>query len=583
MSLGRFKSSAVTVAYVLGCMMLTSCVSPGKLDKTLLTQYQQGLQKQGPQARAGQEGLDLLRPMPTPADPKFTFVKDPVTGREAVLLSLDEAIRLTVKNSLDIRITGYDAAISREQMTQAASAFDWTVFGSYNHNVIDQQIPAPLFNISNPSYQETDTLELGVKETNPLGGQFQAKWDATRSYDRGANASLPGYPNWESLSTFQITQPLLRSFGTDFNMSQLYLARLGSKSAYAAFRQRVQETIDNVEIAYWNLVQVRGTLVILQAVLQEAQDTLAKLEKRTELDVARNLEYKQTLAAVKTREANVIAEAKLVGDAEDALARLLADSRLNAMRSYGIKPDVDDPPISEIDIDRTGQLLSAVRYNPTLEQARYAIQSADVQISAAKNQALPGLNLNASIAPQGLTSNLPEAISNQWRADHIDWAVGVAWEYPIGNRGPEALVRQRKFEKQKAITDLQNVADQLATQIDEAIRLTHAAVQEYGKQREAAQANTDYLAALDAALEVGKQSYLVLLQQKLQAQDNRGQARTAALISQVLYHQALSRLSRLTGTTMQQHNIQLAVEAVIDIKPETAQKAEKNAAKNETK
>jgi outer membrane protein TolC len=563
MSFGRFKSLGAAAGCAFACLVFSGCLDPGKLDKTLLTKYQQTLQKQGPQVRAGREGLDLLRPMPSPDDIKLNIVKDPVTGKDAVLLSLDDAIRLSVKNSLDIRIVGYDAAISREQMTQAAAAFDWTVFGSYNHNVLDERTTNPLIT---PGFQKTDALEMGVKETNPLGGQFQAKWDATYTFQQVLSPINPPInPSWTSLTTFQITQPLLRGFGTDFNLSQLHLAQIGSKSQYAVFRQKVLETIDAVEQAYWNLVQARGELVILRAVLEEAKDTQDKLEKRKELDVALNLEYKQALAAVRTREANVIAQAKTVGDAEDTLARLLSDSRLNALRTNGIKPDVDEPPISETQIDRTGQLVAAMRYNPTLEQARYAIQSADINVLVAKNQALPGLNLNAAIAPQGLEHSLGNAMNDQTSGHFINWSVGVAWEYPIGNRGPEALIRQRKLEKQKALTDMQNVADQLAVSIDEAIRLVYAAVEEYSSQRDAVQAYTDYLAALDAALEVGKQSYLVLIQQKLDTQDKRGNARGAALQSQMLYHQSLARLSRLTGTTLQQHSIQLAVEAVADL------------------
>ncbi|MCD4700156.1 MAG: hypothetical protein K8R91_06260, partial [Phycisphaerae bacterium] len=97
------------------CVSVAGCVSPGQIDENLVTRYQRSVLARSPQKRAGDEGTGLLRPS---ADVTGTFkiARDKLTDRDSVSLSLDEAIRLAISNSLDIRVVSFAPAISREQM-----------------------------------------------------------------------------------------------------------------------------------------------------------------------------------------------------------------------------------------------------------------------------------------------------------------------------------------------------------------------------------------------------------------------------------------------------------------------------------
>lgn len=563
----------VLTAFALATLLwsLSGCVSPGPIDDTMVARYQKVMLDRSPQPRAGGQNLDLLRPLPEAPELALKVVPDDLTKRQVVEINLDDTIRLSLRSNLDIRSVGFDVAVSREQVIQAAANFDYVVFGSVQKSVQDQQIPIQNLNNLGGGNVKTFSAEAGIKQNSILGGQWDVKWDVTRTFTN--NTITTPNPAWQSITAFEMAQPLLRGAGPDYALAQLHLAQLGNKASYAQFRQKVEEVVQQTETAYWNLVQARGTLFILQGLLDETIQTLDKVEKRTELDAARNLEYKQSYSAMKSREALVIRARKTVGDAEDALATLLSDPQLNIMHEYGIKPATAEPAIENLQIDRADQLLTAMRNNPTLEQARLAIQASDIQVMVAKNELLPQLDFKGSIGPNGLARTMGGALDHQWSFDFISWSAGLLFQYPLGNRLAEAKLAQTKYERCKNINDLQNNADQLAQAINESIRQIETTQQESVAQQQAADAETDHLGALDAAMEVGRQSYLVLLQLKLQAQENRANARVAVLTADVNERIAIARLAQFVGTNLQQHNIKLSVESVIDLCPKAAPEA----------
>ena len=104
------------------------CVMPKDVPNTMLSRYQRDLVAKGPQQRPDAEGLGLLGPKAGTTGPVFAVYKDPSGGRTQVYLSLDQAIMRCLANNPQIRTVGYQPAIAREQVIQAAAAFDYTVF-----------------------------------------------------------------------------------------------------------------------------------------------------------------------------------------------------------------------------------------------------------------------------------------------------------------------------------------------------------------------------------------------------------------------------------------------------------------------
>jgi len=542
------KHIALVVAS--GMMLLCGCVWPGRVDDNVITRYQRAMAERGPQNRTD-EGLGLLRPADV-TRPVLKTSRDEKTGKTRVLLSLQEAVTRALANSLDIRVVSFDPAISREEMVQAAAEFDYIVFGQLEYDVVDEQT----LSLFGGGERFTREWKAGMRQKTVTGATWELAWTMTHTFDTsGFTTQQRTYDNRTVLS---VTQPLLRDAWPEFNLAGVRIARLNRRISMQEFRRRVEEIITQVISAYWQLIQVRREWIIQKELLDRTIQTRDRIGKRRKVD-ATDVEFKQSQAAVETRRAGLIAAEKLIGDAQDRLSRLLSDSQLNMLGDCEILPTTEANS-ERVRLDETDQLVAALEFSPVLAQLRMAIAVADINVRVAKNQALPKLDLTASTTVQGLGGSAHEARENLETGDFVGYNIGVLLEYPIGNRQRVAEIRRQKLERLKAITDLQNTADQIALQVRERIRQVRASFEELLAQRRAVNASRDQLEALEATEELRRMTP-EFLQVKLAAQETLAEAERSEVRALINYNIALAELAQATGTTLELHRVKIAMPA----------------------
>jgi len=549
----------VPIAAALALCAGVGCVRPGRIEPGLLTRYQKAVLERSPQPRVAGDGAGLLRPI-TDADrvPLKIVRKD---GAEAVTveLTLAEAIRLALLNSLDVRVVSFQPAISREDMVQAAAAFDYVAFGSFQHVIQDEATVSAL--VSGESH--VTEAELGVRKTTVTGAELSAAWELVRTSD--ANQFIALNRRHESVFTLSVTQPLLRNAWPDYNLAALRVARLGYRTSISEFRQQVEAVVSQVQGLYWALVRARRDCAIQEELLAKTIETRDRVRKRRKIDATR-VEVKQAEAAVQTRRARLLRARKAIGDAQDELARVLADERLGLLRRYALVPTTA-PVATRVRVDAGDQLLDALRFSPVMEQARLAIRTADINVRLAENETLPVLNFTAAVAYQGLRGNGEDAVAQMAGHDHISYVLGGTFEYPIGNRAARSALRQRKFERLQAIASMQNAADQLAVDVNEAVREIETAFAEVEANRAAVAAAKAELEALEDTEKIRGRLSPEFLQVKLGAQELLAAVAGEEVRALVDYNRALARLAEVTGTILHQQNIKLAVEAATEAPP----------------
>ena len=473
-----------------------------------------------------------------------------------IRLSLDGAIMRALANNLDIRVVSYDPAVAREDMVKAAAAFDFTVFGAANYAKDEKKSATSIFG----DITRRRDWALGVRRHTTTGADWTLEWAMTRIWDTGGWNKLFN-TRYEPTVTFQVSQPLLRDAWPEFNLAQLRVARLNSRMSDAEFRLKVEEVVTQVIVTYWTLIQARQELAIQQKLLAQTKETHKRVRGRGLLD-ATLATIKQAEASVMIRDAVGIRARKSILDVQNSLARLLADSQINLLSRCEVVPTT--PPIRRrVHVSATEQLLTALRCSPLLEQARVAIAASEINVSVAKNQSLPSLNLTASTEIQGLGPTIQQANDKLLNADYVSYGIGLEMEYPIGNRGPLANLRQRKLERTKAIVAMQNIADQIAVAVDERVRQIGTTYEETLAQRAAVEAAGVQLQALEDTERIRAQLTPEFLRVKLQAQETLANAERAELQAIVDYNNAMAELARTTGTTLELHRIEIALPAVV--------------------
>ena len=370
-----------------------------------------------------------MRPMSRDL-PLLKITKDTKTGQRSIRLELREAVMRALANNVDIAIVSYDPQVAREQMVQAAAAFDYVLFGSLGYSSTDLAVN----HLNFTGVAKERTYQFGVREQTITGAQWQISNTFVRSWDDATTGRW-----YQNDLDIQVTQPLLRDAWPEFNLAALKIARLNHKITMSQFRQQVEETVTQVMTAYYLLIQARREVEITQELLQKTQETYTQVEGRRRID-ATKVNISQALAAVKAREAFLVQAKKVQQDVQDALGRLLSDNQINLLQDYEIIPTTR---MSHhlVKINQTDQLLTALRLNTQLEQARLGIQQADINVNVAKNQTLPSLNITAGAVLDGGSRESRGVVWNDtWSGRYVSYNAALEFEYPIGNRERKAAL-----------------------------------------------------------------------------------------------------------------------------------------------
>ncbi|MHC4558431.1 MAG: TolC family protein [Planctomycetota bacterium] len=545
-----------------GIFQLVGCVSDEADEQSVLTSYQKTLSDQGPQQRVDTEGRDsveplgLLKPVPSPtvAIPDVEIVTDPNTGEKTVNLTIEEAIARTLANSPEIRVVSFDPSIVKQDITRAASEFDVTAFGQLNYEQEDN----PPNSIFQPGQSDVRMLESGIRQRGITGADWSLSYALTRSWDDLIGRTLS--TRYEPILGFQLRQPLLRDAGQEVTLAGVNIARLNYKTALLGFRQKAEDTATQVISAYWRLLQARRDFEIHQGLLDRTLDTLEKVEGRKEID-ATDVQIKQAEASSKTRAALLLHAGKGVIDAQDALIRLMADSQLNMLDEFRIVP-ASETSLEVEELEHSRILEVAMRNNPVIQQAKIATEISDINIRVAENQDMPRLDFIASARTQGLDSSAESAQDNLNTGDFISYAVGLSLEYPIGNRQREAELLQRRLERRKTISELQNVADQVGMLARERIRRVKTNYSEIQVQKDAVEAARIHLQALEDSEPIRAQLTPEFLLVKLQAQETLAQAQRSEIRAVVDFNISLAQLAQTSGTVLELHQVSSSLPTV---------------------
>lgn len=529
--------------------MGSQCISAGRLDPKMVARYQRAMAQRGPQTRASRDGISSLQPVTVP--PELKVVQDPKTGIPRVELTLDEAIRRALANNIDIKIVSFDPAISREAVIEAAAEFDMVVFGGFNYDKRDRRTD----NAFDTGQSLAKVWNAGLRQKTVTGAEWSLEWAWTRSWDDLRFRTWP--TRHEPTLQLQIAQPLLRDAWPQFNLARTAVARLNHRTSLAKFRQRVEEVITEVITMYWRLAQARLDMKIQKSLLDKTTATYKRTKLREDLD-ATNVQIKQAASAVESRKAALIRARKGIADAQDLLARLLADRQVNVLANDNLHIiPATSPHKGRVVINATDELVSALRHNAQVEQARLAISVANVAVHVAKNQTLPRLDVTTSGSLQGLHPARNQAHDDLTSGAYASYAVGISLEYPVGNRERRSALRQRRFERLKAITTLQNTADQVAVAVNERVRQIATAFQEMRAQQAAVAAATIQLEAIEETERTRAKLTPEFLQLKLSAQESLAQAERAELQATIDYNTAMTDLDAATGTILEKNQVRI--------------------------
>ncbi len=479
----------------------------------------------------------------------------PTTGPAGLIegelpLTLQELVTRAVVNSKDIRVAGYQPAIDETSVIENEARFDPVVFARTGFTRLDQ------FNSSSGTAfgTEADQYEAaaGIRQNLYSGGQASLSYQVRRTEtdEDPFNGDNPYYTNDLVL---ELTQPLLKNFGGEINRARIEVSQNNQRISLLELRNTAEETIFNLEQAYWQLTQAQADVRILEQLLGETENTARIVSERIANDASR-VQVSQTVSSVEQRRAVLVRAKSRVRDLSDQIKRIVGDPNLPVSSNVVIVPKTQ-AVIAPFQFDYEEAVASALENRLELGQQQLRIDSAGIAERFFKNNLLPTLNLVGSASLQGIDGNLGGAFGDQWEANQLGYGLALQFEIPIGNREARALHTRSRLQRQQAVDQYQALIDQVALDVKSARREVQTSWDEMVATKQAKLAAAEALDLTKVRREAGEPLTPEFVQLELQLQGDLAQTAQGENQAIASYNTAIARLERAKGTLLHYNNV----------------------------
>lgn len=481
----------------------------------------------------------------------------------AVLLTLDEAVELALRQNLGLSIERFNRTRAALNVGQTLGIYD--LLASATAYAEDQT--SPTITRLQASESSLQRLNVSLDQVFPTGGQLTLGLTNSRNESNSPFATVN--PGFNSGLEFNLNQPLLRNFGRLATERQLLVARNRSQASREVFEQQVVLTVQDVINAYWNLVGARQQLIVAQESLNLARELHDRNRIQVEVGTMAPLELVQSEAAIAEREEGIITAQSAVGDAEDTLRRLL-NLPEGELWATEIRP-ATDPAIQHTPIDVAAAIQTALQERPELRVQQLDIEQARLESQFARNQELPTLDLDVGYGFSGaggdvivrdddtgeVLDTIPggygDAFDQVTGLDFRGWTAQVTLGIPLQNRGARAARAIAELDLQRAQSAMEDARNGIVTEVRGAARRVETAA----KQIEAARASRVFQ---ERNLEAERKRYengMSTSFQITQIQEDLTQARSREVNAIINYRTALAEYQRVIGRLLDEEGVEL--------------------------
>jgi len=515
------------------------------------------------------EELDTIGPVVPFAAGKLTMGTD-LAGEQQleVSVSLQSAIETSVRNNLSIQIARLQPAINESIVVAAEAAFDAVFFTNVNWNSTDRPQAVAIVGGTpigvGAQINNQFRFDTGIRKKLSSGAQVFVFTELSRFNNKTPGVTLLPDPSWNAAINVGITQPLLRGFGANVNTATIRIARNIERRSVQQLRSDLLLLLEQVEAAYWNLVFAWQELATQEWLLEAGIEVRDVMDRRRDFDT-KLAQYSDAVATVETRKANIISARRAIRSASDKLKLLINDGELT-VGSEGLLVPSDDMVEAPIRYNLTEAVMTGVAERPEVEAAILNIDDAGIRQMLADNNRLPLLNLSAQMGYYGLSTNGGDAYSELFKGGFIDYLLGLAFEWPIGNRAAEAGFRRSRLQRSASVIAYQRTVQRVVFDVKDALRdciTNYELIQANRSSRIAAAENLRTLKVEEETLAALTPEFLNL---KFQRQDRLAQAQSSEIQALVNYNQSVASLYRAMGIGLAMNRIEL--EIVNDIDPD---------------
>jgi outer membrane protein TolC len=527
-----------------------------------------------------------------------------VTQQPFVGISLQDAVGMALLKNPDLAISASNARIARYRIVQAKANFDVQlhVEPSTNFSVTP---PENLFfagpgvqgegytclpfgigppypcSTTGPGYivQHQYSFASGVSGQTVNGLQWSAGITQTRTYN---NIIINTFnPYYQATLSLSVDQPLLKNAGLNAVKRQLKLATINADSHDAQALVDASNTIAAVEDAYWDLVAGWRNVAIQEEALNEAVEQQRMVVRLATHGAAAPITAVEAETQVANFQSQVFSALQSVSQLQTRLKSLIVTDPADPIWSANLVPS---SPVRELPSagDLRAIVALAEEQRPEVRQVSDQRRAADLDLTYAKNQALPQADLVVQYFSNGFAGilqpvpnfeadacdlptkscptpppqsqgNMTQAFHNMWTGAYPEFNIALVVNFPLENntaRGLKAIANQ---EEDQASLQKQGLDQRIESEARNALQAYQSALSRLSSTSTSrASAESVYASELRRFRNGESTTFLVL-----QRQVELAQARGQELQAQTDLNEAVVELQRVEGTILTDNGVNL--------------------------
>ena len=526
----------------------------------------------------------------TPASPPRTRAKTEVfNGSPVENITMRDAINLALRNNLDVKFDHIGIRLNQSKVRFEIGAFD-PVFSinmtresirrpenandlrtsdqvrqfnqvtaiNDNTDAIRASVGLPPISRSDNTVginsvifdQQNDRFSASLIERTPWGMRFGFFVEANRLRNTFSGDGRQVFPEYQTSTSFQVVQPLLKDFGPAANLSNLRVARLERQAAFLVWKQRLMSSINLVMTAYYDMVFGLEEMGVRQDAIAADEKLVQQNQRRLEVGFMQPFDVQQARAQVSLDQEQFLSSKNAFMEKQFALKRLILDHfDVNDTRIFMPR---SEPALKAPALDRSMFLQQAFARRPDFQQALAEADRQDIRLRFARNQLLPQLDLVATYGLNGLTSNYGDSFDQGFEGHTPAWTVGINLRVPLGNIQGRAQLDSAKAQKEQAIIRIKQSELAIGVDVDTVLSRIETNRQRLETARKTRELNEEAARIANRRLEEGQISSFDTIEQQRRLSD----ARSRELGARADLNKSIVNLWLVTGTILEKMGIE---------------------------
>jgi len=487
---------------------------------------------------------------------------------EATRLSLQEAIRTSLQNNLQVEIAQQARQQTKAGILTSEGVFDWNLSASLQASQAKNGTSMPV-GVGYPNLPYLSTSynrggagggpEVDLKRTFTWGGSLDLGYNATYT---GWNSTLfnpvTSAPMGTSSNpapyagnlTATYSQNLLQGFGREVTTAPLVIARMNGLNADCTFEAAIINLASTTEGFYWNLVYAQRWLATKKLALELAQKHLEENRFRLKIGTIARLDVTGAEAQVAQAEQDILAAQAQLDNAKDTLVRALYP---NAERPAALEA-TDAPDLSHLQLNEADAVKMALERRVELKAARIGKDAAQLQRTVAADRTRPSLQAFAQYnGNSGTYASLGPVNKDLATFKFPGYVVGATYGQPLQNRTALGNLASAQATLRSSELSLKDQELSIVLQVRTALRNVEAAEKGVKAAEKTRYFLNKTLEAEQFKFSRGVSTSFVILQD-MTSLDN---ARSAEIQAQIAYANAVTALEQAVGNLLQARHLEL--------------------------